>query len=124
MREKPKRVLIVEDEKPIAKALELKLTKAGFEVATAFNGEIALMLVRKGKFDMIVLDLVMPKIDGFAVLRELRSRKAKIPVIVMSNLGQAEDMTRARDLGAREYFVKSDTTIADVVERVKTALRP
>lgn len=124
MREKPKRVLIVEDEKPMAKALELKLTKAGFEVATAFNGEIALALVRKGKFDMIVLDLVMPKIDGFAVLRELRSRKAKIPVMVMSNLGQAEDMTRARDLGAREYFVKSDTTIADVVERVKTALRP
>lgn len=118
----PKKVLIVEDEKPMARALELKLERAGFDVETAFDGETALEILKKRKFAAVVLDLVMPKVDGFTVLKQLKSQKKKLPVFVMSNLGQEEDIARARELGASEYFVKSDTTIADIVDHVKNIL--
>jgi len=114
-----KRVLVVEDEKPIARALELKLNRSGFEAKAVFGGEDALKALKKEKFHLIVLDLIMPKIDGFAVLSKLKARKDKTPVIVITNLGQEEDLRRAKKLGALDYFVKSDTPIADIVEHIK-----
>ena len=120
--EQSKKILVGEDEKPMAKALKLKLTKAGFEVKTVFNGEEVLDAVEKEKFDLILLDIVMPKIDGFGVLTELKKRGIKIPVIVTSNLSQEEDKKRAEELGARDYFIKSNTPIAEIVNYAKRAL--
>lgn len=117
-----KRILIVEDEKPVAKAFRLKLNKAGFDTKEAGDGEEALALLEREKFDLILLDLVMPKMDGFTVLSTLKEKNNPTPVIVTSNLGQEEDTRRAKEAGAKEYFVKSDMPIADIVERVKKML--
>lgn len=114
-----KKVLIIEDERPIAKALELKLGNAGFEVEVLFNGEDAIKSIKKDKFDIILLDLVLPKIDGFGVLAEIKGEmKISTPVIVLSNLSQEDDVKRVKGLGADEYFIKSNTPIADIVDLV------
>ena len=123
MTDSRKRILIVEDERPIARAFELKLSHSGFEPVVTYDGEEALLALEKQKFDLILLDLIMPKMDGFAFLRELGKRKIKVPAIVTSNLGQEEDIRRAKELGAKDYFVKSDTPIADIVAHVEKVLK-
>ena len=116
------KILVAEDEKPMAKALELKLTSVGFEVEVAFDGEEAIKKIKDNKYDLILLDLVMPKVDGFEVLKEIQKLKLATPVIVSSNLSQEEDRKKAKDLGAKDYFVKSDTTLNELVEKVKQNL--
>lgn len=120
---KPAHILVAEDEPAIAKALELKLTHAGYEVTLAPDGAAALELMKKGSFDMLLLDLIMPKTDGFGVLEALKEKKSKVPVIVLTNLGQEEDLKRVKALGASDYFVKADTPIADVVSHVEGKLK-
>lgn len=117
------RILVAEDEPAIAKALELKLTHAGYQVTLAADGEAALAQIKDGKFDMLLLDLIMPKTDGFGVLEALQGKKSKLKVIVLTNLGQEEDLARAKKLGATDYFVKADTPIADVVAHVEGKLK-
>jgi two-component system, OmpR family, response regulator ArlR len=117
-----KKILVVEDEKPMARALELKLNHEGFQVKSVYNGEEALLLVKKEPFDLILLDLVMPKINGFEVLSMLREFEIKTPVIVMTNLSQEQDEKKARDLGAVNVFIKSNVTLSKVVEYIKTIL--
>ena len=117
-----KKILIVDDEKPVAKAFGLKLGRAGFESEVAFDGVDALEVLAKKNFDLILLDIIMPRMDGFEFLAELKNRNINIPVIVTSSLSQDEDEKRARDLGAIDYFVKSDTPISNIVEYVKKVL--
>lgn len=116
------RILIAEDEVPIAKALKLKLEKSGFEVNIAKNGEEALSMLEEEKYDLMLLDLIMPVMDGFSVLKEIRKKENPIPIIVLSNLSQEEDLKKAEDLGAMDYFIKSDTPIAEVVNIINNAL--
>lgn len=116
------RILIAEDEKALARVLELKLTKAGFAVVIAEDGEEASKLLASESFDLVLLDLVMPKKDGFAVLSELAGKKATLPVVVLSNLGQTEDEKKAKELGAVDYWVKADISLVDVVNRIKKLL--
>lgn len=113
-----KRILIVEDEKPMARALEIKMNNSGFEAKVAADGQMALDILATEKFDIILLDLVTPRKNGFEVLEELKTRGNATPVIISSNLSQAEDIERAKALGARDYFVKSNTPISKVVEHV------
>lgn len=117
------RILIAEDEPAIAKALELKLTHDGYIVELAIDGEEALKKLTAGKYSMLLLDLIMPKKDGFGVLEALKAAKNKVPVIVLTNLGQEEDLERAKAMGATDYFVKADTPIADIVSHVTTRLK-
>lgn len=117
-----KKVLIAEDEKPMATALGLKLSSAGFEVTSVYDGEAAVSALTQTQFDLIILDLVMPKKDGFFVLTELKRLGIMTPVIVTSNLSQEEDMKRARALGAKDYFVKSDTTLAQITDIVSRCM--
>jgi len=117
-----KRILIVEDEKPMARALEIKMTNSGFEAKVACDGQMALDILATEKFDIILLDLVTPRKNGFDVLEELKNRGNTTPVIISSNLSQAEDIERAKALGARDYFVKSNTPISKVVEHVVDVL--
>ncbi len=118
-----KKVLVVEDERPMAHALQLKLTHAHFEVETAENGEEGLRLIEKGDFSLVLLDLVMPKLDGFSVLEKMKQKNIKTPVMILSNLSQEEDEKRVKTLGAKAFFVKSDTPIASIVEEVQKFLK-
>lgn len=117
-----KLVLVAEDERPMAKALELKLAHEGFQSKTALNGEEALEMLRKEKFDLLLLDLVMPKMDGFRVLEVMKEEDIRVPTIVLSNLSQQEDEKRVKELGAKEFFIKSDTPITDVIHYIKKVL--
>jgi DNA-binding response OmpR family regulator len=113
---KEKKVLIVEDEKPIAKALQLKLQKSGFITEVANNGKEGLDVYKTMKPDLILLDLIMPVLDGFGFLSEIRKTDKKTKVIVLTNLGQAEDLAKTLKLGASQYFIKSETPLSKVVE--------
>jgi len=117
-----KKILIVEDERPLAHALELKFQHEGFDTTVCVNGKDALEEALKNKYDMILLDLIMPQMDGFTFMEELKSRKKNCQIIILSNLGQDEDRMRSKELGAVDYFVKSNTPITDIIKRVKTAL--
>jgi DNA-binding response OmpR family regulator len=119
MEKKPKKILIVEDEKPLAKALNLKLTKTGVVVTNVYDGEEALAALEKNTFDYILLDLMIPKVDGFQILQELQKRKNATPVVVLSNLGQKEDVKRAQSFGAKSYFIKANTSLVKIVEFIK-----
>jgi DNA-binding response OmpR family regulator len=117
-----KKILIIEDEKPIAHAMELKLKKAGFDAQIAINGEEAIKLLEEDNFDLALLDLVMPKMDGFGVLEEVKKKKIKIKIMVTSNLSQSDDIKKAKDLGAVDFLIKSDTSIVEIVDKVKSIL--
>jgi DNA-binding response OmpR family regulator len=106
METKKKKILVLEDEKPLARALELKLTHEGFDVKTDSNGENVISFVEKENFALIICDMVMPKFDGFKVLEVLKEHKIKIPVIVLTNLSQPEDEDRVRSLGAVDFLSK------------------
>ncbi len=118
-----KKILIIEDEKTLARALELKLLRTGFSVEVVFNGEEGIALLEKEAFSLILLDLIMPKMDGFAVLSKLKARKIKTPVMILTNLGQENDMNRTKEFGAKEFFIKSNTPISSIVERVIELLK-
>lgn len=120
---KNKKILIIEDEKPLAKALELKLTDIGYEVTHAEDGESALQFLKKEEFDLILADLVMPKVDGFEVLHIIKERSLKTPVLVLTNLSQPEDQEKVMDAGAAGYFVKADTPIATIVTHIQQHLQ-
>ena len=111
-------VLIVEDERPVSQVLEIKLSRSGISVFTAYDGKDAFQKIQNQSFDLVLLDLMMPEMDGFSVLREMRERGILVPVIVTTNLSQDEDRQKAKDLGASDYIVKSDTPLATIVQKV------
>lgn len=117
-----KKILLVEDEKPIAQTLELKLVKSGFEVTCAYDGIECMASLEQEPFDLVLLDLVMPEKDGFTVLEELKNKQKRPLIIVLTNLGQEEDEQRCKALGAEDYFVKADTPLVTIVERVSRLL--
>ena len=112
-----KKILIVEDERPLAHALELKFSHEGYDVTIASDGQEGLKLANASSYSAILLDLIMPNMDGFTFLEQM---KKKSPVIILSNLGQDEDRERAKKLGAKDYFVKSNTPITDIIKKVKS----
>lgn len=116
-----KRILIAEDEKPLLHALQLKLTHEGFEVATAANGQEALELLGSQKFDVALLDMMMPVINGFQVLEKIKDSANKPVIFVLSNLSQHEDEQRILSMGVKKYFIKSNTPLATIVEEIKHA---
>ncbi len=115
-------VLIVEDEKSIARALQLKLEREGFEVELAGDGEQAIKKIDEGTYALVLLDLVMPKVDGFKVLEHITSTKPGTQIFVLSNLSQEDDAAKAKQLGAKEFFIKSNTPLTKIVEHVKSVL--
>jgi DNA-binding response OmpR family regulator len=116
-----KRILIVEDERPLSHALELKLKHEGYDVTVANNGQVAIDALANGDFDVILLDMMMPVMDGFQVLKQLQERPKKPTVFVLSNLSQREDESRVLEAGAAKYFIKADTPLSVIVEEVKKA---
>ncbi len=116
------KILIAEDEPALSKALDLKLTSAGFETKKVKNGQEALDMFKQDTFDLLILDLMMPIMDGYTVLEELKKLDSKVPTIVLSNLGQGEDVKKAKNLGATEYFIKADTPLSEIIVQIKRVL--
>ena len=118
-----KKILFIEDESAIHKPLSDALETEEYEIISALDGEAGLRLAKEKKPDLILLDLVLPKIDGFGVLKALKADEAteSIPVIVLTNLEQMEDIQKAIDLGARTYLVKSNYNLKEVVGMIKKA---
>lgn len=116
-------ILIIEDEKPLARALELNLKDAGFSTKVVWNGSDGIALLEKETFDLILCDLIMPKMDGFTVLAIIKEKKIKTPIIVLSNLSQKDDEKYAKAFGAKDFFIKSNTPIETIVKRVKELLK-
>ena len=121
MGERSLRVLVVEDDRFLRRAADAALRRDGFTVLTAADGEEGLRLARAEAPDLVLLDLIMPGLQGFAVLQMLKADEATahIPVIVLSNLGQESDVKSAMDAGAVDYLVKANLTLDDLVKRVK-----
>ena len=117
-------VLVVDDDRRVRELLEIALTAHGFGVLTAADGEEALRVARTEPLDLVLLDVVMPKLEGFEVLKALKQddATARIPVIVLSNLGQERDVTQAMALGAIAFLVKAHLSLQDLVDRVDAAL--
>ncbi len=108
-----KKLLLVEDDPFLSSLLKARLAKEGFVVAYAADGEEALEMLRKDKPDLVLLDLILPKKSGFEVLEIMRDdpRLVKLPVMIVSNLGQESDIARGKELGAVAYFIKAKTSI-------------
>lgn len=117
-----KKILIVEDEKALATVLNLKLTSSGFETTVLYNGDDALAALKAGAYDLVLIDIMMPKRDGFSVLEDLKKMKNHTPVFVMSNLGQEEDIARIKSMGVKEYIIKADTSPIEITEKVSVFL--
>jgi len=119
-----KKILFIEDESALQKTLSDYLKKEGYEVISALDGESGLRLAQTQKPDLILLDLILPKMDGFEVLRKLMENPEtkEIPVIILTNLERMEDIGRALELGAKTYLVKANYTLKEVTEKVKKAL--
>lgn len=119
------RILLAEDDRFLRRAAEATLRRHGFDVLTAVDGEEALRLARAERPDLVLLDLIMPKLQGFEVLRALKQDEttAGIPVIVISNLGQDNDVRQALEAGATAYLIKAHLGLEELVVRVQAALR-
>ncbi len=118
MSDKAKRILIVEDEKALASVLNLKLKSSGFDTTVVYNGDEALKVLKSETYDLILIDFMMPKRDGFSVVEELKKLGNKMPVFAMSNLGQEEDIAHVKSLGAKEYIIKADTSPPEILSKV------
>ncbi len=119
-----KTILVAEDDVFLANAYRVKLEKEGFTVHISSNGKDALDFIQKNHTDLVVLDLIMPIMDGFTVLKEVKSNPdtKNIPVIIASNLGQKEDIEKSKELGATDYILKSDISIKDLVVKIQSYL--
>jgi len=113
-----KKILLVEDERAISKALETKLNLSGYEIEIANNGIEALAKLREKKFDLLLLDIMMPKMDGFTLMEEMKKAKIKIPIIILTNLSQEEDAERAKSYGVSGFLMKSNTPLKEIVEQI------
>jgi len=118
------KILFVEDDPLIVKIYTTRLTADGYEVLSADNGEAGLKLAEEMVPDLIVLDVMMPKMDGFAVLTKLRqNEKTKnVPILIYSNLAQEDEMNRAKTLGATEFIIKANFSPTEMVAKIKQYL--
>ena len=114
-------ILLVEDDKFISRAYKDGLEREGFDVDTAFDGVEAMEKIRASSPNLVLLDLILPEKDGFAVLEEVRLDESlkHVPIIILSNLGQESDIEKGRSLGALDYLIKADVSMKDVIEKVK-----
>ena len=121
----PKNILIIEDDKFLRELIAQKLLQVGYNVSEAIDGEDGLKKTKEEKPDLVLLDLILPSIDGFEVLARLKSDPAcsAIPVIILSNLGQKEDMERGLAGGAIDYLVKAHLTPMEIVAKIQAVLK-
>ena len=119
-----KKILIVEDDKFLRELIVRKISNEGYDVLEAVDGEQGLLQIKEGHPDLVLLDLILPGIDGFEVLTQKREDPfmAAIPVIVLSNLGQKEEIKKGLDLGADGFMIKAHFTPSEVAAEINKAL--
>lgn len=115
-----RKVLLIEDDEFLSSLLRNRLTKSGVEVMHARDGQQGIEALKTYKPDLILLDLILPKKSGFEVMEIMQQDPQLVdaPVIIISNLGQPEDVQRGKDLGAVEYFIKAKTSIEDLISNI------
>jgi len=115
-----KKILLIEDEKIMIDLLQRKLTQKGYEISVARDGEEGLKEMREIKPDLVLLDIIMPKMGGFEVMEEMGKDKElkKIPVVIISNSGQPVELDEAQRLGARDWLIKTEFDPQEVVDKV------
>lgn len=119
-----KKILFIEDESALQRAVSQVLSEEGFKIISALDGETGLKVAQAEIPDLILLDLVLPKKDGFEVLKELKGNPSTshIPIIILSNLEGSSDVMKAMDLSATTYLVKANYNLDEVVEKIKGLL--
>ncbi|MBI2578059.1 MAG: response regulator [Candidatus Wildermuthbacteria bacterium] len=119
------RIVVVEDDKFLRELIVQKLTKEGYDVTEAVDGEIGVQKIKEEHPDLVLLDLILPGIDGFEVLKQVKENPdtAKVPIIILSNLGQQEDVERGLKLGAVDYLIKAHFTPGEIVEKIRTIVK-
>jgi len=122
MPNEPKKIMIIEDDHFLSSLMKARLEKEGLTVIQAFDGEEAMQILKTELPSLIILDLIMPKVTGFEVLQmiSITPQLDQVPVIIVSNLAQDSDIEKARQLGAKEYFIKVKVSIDDLIGKVKT----
>lgn len=120
-----KKILIVEDEQTLSKALAFKLTSEGFKVLQARDGEEGLESALRNKPDLILLDIIMPKMDGLTMLNKLREDEwgKDVPIFMLTNLSNAEDVDKATKKGVYDYLIKSNWKLGEIVAKIKEELK-
>lgn len=116
-----KTILLVEDDKFLSSLLKNRMEREGLVVLYASDGEEAINILKDNKPDLVLLDIILPKKNGFEVLETIQADPAlqKSPVIITSNLGQDSDVARGRDLGAIDYYIKAQTSIDELIIKIK-----
>ncbi|MBU0731884.1 response regulator [Patescibacteria group bacterium] len=124
MADKKIKIVLVEDDKFLSKMYQSKLSMEGMDVNAAYDGEEGLEMVKKEKPDIILLDIVLPKMEGWDVLKAIKDdlEVKDIPVIILSNLGQEEDVRKGQSLGAADYLIKAHFVPREVIEKIKSIL--
>jgi DNA-binding response OmpR family regulator len=125
MSEKNK-VLLVEDDPMVVRMYQRKLTMEGFDLSVAFNGEEGLAALAKDRPDIVLLDIMMPKMNGFEMLKKIKNnqRRKDIPVVMLTNLGdRSEDIQKCKELGAVDYWVKASLPLKDLVEGIRKIIQ-
>lgn len=119
-----KKILIVEDDGILQKALQEYLLAEGFETLSALNGEEGVNIAKEKKPDLILLDIILPKMDGYEVLKtvKLDDVTKNIPIIILTNLGSLNDVEKALELGATTYLIKADYKLEEVANKIKEIL--
>jgi two-component system, chemotaxis family, chemotaxis protein CheY len=119
-----KRILIIEDEIILRNLLEKKFKQEGYEVTVAVDGEDGIEKMRENKPDLIVLDIIMPRLDGFGVMEKMKEddNLKDIYIMIVSNSGQPVELDRARRLGARDWLIKTDFDPQEVISKVSKIL--
>lgn len=120
---KKNKILFVEDEKMLRETLQEALEDNKFDVSTAINGNEALELLKDNQYELILLDIILPKVNGLEVLQKIRDAGDKTPVILLTNLSGPNHVQKALDLGARNYLVKSEYRLDEIVDRVKEVIK-
>jgi heavy metal response regulator len=119
---RPMRILVIEDEKKVATFIKKGLVEEHYAVDTAFDGEEGLYLAEVNEYDLIVLDLMIPKIDGFGVLKKIRERKNTVPILVLTAKDSVDDTVRGLDAGCDDYLTKP-FAFAELLARIRALLR-
>jgi DNA-binding response OmpR family regulator len=119
-----KKILLIEDDRFLRELMSRKLSEGGFDVTQAVDGESGVEKSKDGGFDMILLDLILPGIDGFEVLRKIKENEASssIPVIILSNLGQREEVDKGLELGAVDFLIKAHFTPGEIIKKISKIL--
>jgi len=119
-----KTILFIEDESALQKTFGDILSQEGYEMVSALDGEVGLRLAKEKKPDLILLDLILPRVHGFEVLKQLKTdpETKKIPIIVLTNLEGIGDVEKAIELGANTYLIKAQYSLEEVLEKIKKAL--